>query len=104
VSCEYAWLFVKCVFRTYSMLLYSSFCTTHQSSASTGFTEQIMTILRILCYNGSLDIRMVISLTTAKFKSLIRGIFSVSLHFVLHHEHVYSPDLCALPLIQRRVS
>jgi hypothetical protein len=32
----------------------SSFCTLHKSSVSTGFTEQIMPILRILCYNGSL--------------------------------------------------
>jgi hypothetical protein len=39
----------------YSMLLnISSFYTTHKSSVSTGFTERIMTILRILCYNGSL--------------------------------------------------
>jgi hypothetical protein len=30
----------------------SSFCTTHKSSVSTGFTE-IMPNLRILCYNGS---------------------------------------------------
>jgi hypothetical protein len=55
VPYEYAWSFVKYTFHTYSMLLkMSSFCTTHKSSVSTGFTEQIMPILRIVCYNGSL--------------------------------------------------
>jgi hypothetical protein len=33
----------------------SSFCPTHKSSVSTGFAEQNMPILRILCYNGSLN-------------------------------------------------
>jgi hypothetical protein len=49
----------------------SSFCTTHKSSVSTGFTEQIMSNFRILCYNGSLVIWTLVSLTTAKFKHLI---------------------------------
>jgi hypothetical protein len=32
------------------------------------FAKQVMSILRILCYNGSLVILPVVSLTTAKFK------------------------------------
>jgi hypothetical protein len=48
----------------------SSFCTTHKSSVSTGFTEQILPILRILCYNGSLVTWTVVSFITAKFKPL----------------------------------
>jgi hypothetical protein len=48
----------------------SSFCTTHKSSVRKGFTEQIMPILRILCYNGSLVTWTVVGLTTAKFKPL----------------------------------
>jgi hypothetical protein len=32
----------------------SFFCTIYSSSVSRGFAEQIMSILRILCYNGSL--------------------------------------------------
>jgi hypothetical protein len=32
----------------------SSFCSIHKSSVNTGFSEQIMPIFRILCYNGSL--------------------------------------------------
>jgi hypothetical protein len=32
----------------------SSFCTTHKSSVNTGFAEQIMPTLRILCYNSGL--------------------------------------------------
>jgi hypothetical protein len=53
----------------------SSFCTTHKSYVSTGFTEQIMPILHMLCYNGSLVFVTVVTLTTAKFKPLI---FSLS--------------------------
>jgi hypothetical protein len=55
---------------TYHVIEKSSFYTTHKSSVSTGFTEQIMPILRILCYNGSLVIWSVIRLTTKKFKPL----------------------------------
>jgi hypothetical protein len=58
-----------CTYRTYSMLLKIL------SSVSTGFAEQIMTILYILCYNGSLVTWTVVSLTTTKFKHLI---FSMS--------------------------
>jgi hypothetical protein len=47
------------------------FCTTRRSSVSSGFTEQIMPILRILCYNGSLVTWTVVRLTTAKFIPLI---------------------------------
>jgi hypothetical protein len=60
------------------LLKMSSFSTLHKSSVSTGFTEQIMPILRILCSNGSLVTRTVIGLTTAKFKPLIRTITSQS--------------------------
>jgi hypothetical protein len=41
----------------------SSFCTTYKSSVSTGFANQIIHILRILCYNGSLVTWTVVSLT-----------------------------------------
>jgi hypothetical protein len=47
-----------------------SFWTTHKYSVSTGFTEQIMPNLHILCYNGSLVTWTVVSLTTAKFRPL----------------------------------
>jgi hypothetical protein len=53
----------------------SSSCTTHKSSVSTGFIQQSMPSLRILCYNGSLVTWTVVSLASAKFKLLI---FSVS--------------------------
>jgi hypothetical protein len=32
----------------------SSLCTAYKSSVSPGFAKQVMSILRILCYNGSL--------------------------------------------------
>jgi hypothetical protein len=73
--------FVKCMYLTYSMLLRNSpFYTTHKSSVSTAFADQIMPILRILCYNGSLVIWTVVSLTTSKFKDSY--IFCVWLHFL----------------------
>jgi hypothetical protein len=59
----------------------SSFCSTHKSSLITGFTEQIMPISRILCSNGSLVTWTVVSLTTAKFKTLI--FFTLSLSLIL---------------------
>jgi hypothetical protein len=58
----------------------NSFRTTHKSSASTGFTKQIMPILRILCYNDSLVTWTVVSLTAEKFKPLI---FSTSTNMSL---------------------
>jgi hypothetical protein len=48
--------------------------TAYKSSDSTGFAKQIMPILSILCYNGSLVTWTFVSLVTAKFKS---HIFSV---------------------------
>jgi hypothetical protein len=47
-----------------------SLCTIYKFSVSTGFSEQIMPILRILCYNGRLVTWTVVSLNTAKFRRL----------------------------------
>jgi hypothetical protein len=47
------------------------FCTIYKSSLSPCFAKQIMPILLILCYNGSLVTWRVVSLTSAKFKLLI---------------------------------
>jgi hypothetical protein len=49
---------------------YFSFCIIYKSSVSPDFAKQIMSILRTLCYNGSLTTWTVLSLTTAKFKPL----------------------------------
>jgi hypothetical protein len=52
---------------SYSMLLkMSCFCL---SCISTGFAEQIMPVLHVLCYNGSLVTSTIVSLTTAKLIS-----------------------------------
>jgi hypothetical protein len=48
-----------------------------QVLCSIGFAKQIILILHILCYNDSLLTWTVVSLTTAKFNTLIR-IFSMS--------------------------
>jgi hypothetical protein len=53
----------------------SSFCTISKSSFSTGFGEQIISSLHIVCYNGSLFNWTAVSFTAAKVKPLI---FSVS--------------------------
>jgi hypothetical protein len=45
--------------------------TIYKSYISTGFTEQIISNLRILCYNGSIFFWKVVSLNTTKFKPLI---------------------------------
>jgi hypothetical protein len=68
-----------------------SFCTIHKSSVNIDFTEQIMSILRILCYNGSLVIWTVVSLTTANFNPRVCCVW---LHFVRYREDVHSHDFC----------
>jgi hypothetical protein len=60
------------------LLKTSCFCTAHKPSVSTGFAEQIMPILHILCYNGSLVTWTVVSLTTSKFKPLPMALVSCS--------------------------
>jgi hypothetical protein len=57
-----------------------------------GFVKQIMPVLFILCYNGSLVNWTVVSLTAAKFKPLI---FSVWLRLVLYCKHGHSPGFVA---------
>jgi hypothetical protein len=48
----------------------SFFCTAQTSSVITGYAEQIMPILRVFRYNGTLVTFTVVRLTTAKFKPL----------------------------------
>jgi hypothetical protein len=55
----------------YSVIENSPICNTYKSSVSPGFSEQIMPILRVICYNGSLVTWTVVNLTTAKFKTYI---------------------------------
>jgi hypothetical protein len=71
----------------------SSFCIIHKSSVSPGFAKQIMPVLHILCYNGSLVTWTVVRLTTAKFKPLI--VFCLGLNC----EHVHSHDSVWLVLV-----
>jgi hypothetical protein len=52
----------------------------YKSNVSTGFAKQI--ILRILCYNGSLDTWTVVNLITAKFKLLIFYLQSQSQSYI----------------------
>jgi hypothetical protein len=63
--------FVKCTNRTYSTLLkILFFCSIYKSVSlgGLGFAKQIMRILRILCYNGSLVTWKDVSLTASKLK------------------------------------
>jgi hypothetical protein len=64
---------VKCTYRIYlkHVIENSSLCTICKSSVSAGFAKQIMLILRVLCYNGTLVTWKVVTLTTAKFKPFI---------------------------------
>jgi hypothetical protein len=68
----------------------------YKSSVNTGFEKQIMPVLRILCYNGSLVTWTVVSMTTAKLKP---HIFLVWLGLVLYREHVDSHDSLWLLLV-----
>jgi hypothetical protein len=55
---------VKCMYRTYSTLLKILPCALYyKSSVSPGFAEQIMPVLRVLRYNGTLVTLTVVSLT-----------------------------------------
>jgi hypothetical protein len=47
---------------------YWSFCTIYKSSVSTGFAKQIMHILRILCYNGTVVTWTVVSLFPVRYE------------------------------------
>jgi hypothetical protein len=49
------------------------------SSVSLGLAKQIMYVLRILCYNGSLVTWTVVCLTAAKFKPLIFSLSGLAL-------------------------
>jgi hypothetical protein len=66
----------------------SSFCIIYKSSVSTGFAEQIMPILHILFYNGSLVTWTVASFTTAKVKPLV---FSVSIFTLPYTTNMFVP-------------
>jgi hypothetical protein len=61
-----------------------SFCGTYKSPASPGLAKQIMYILRILCYNGSLVTGSVVSLTAAKCKSLIFSLSGFALYYAMN--------------------
>jgi hypothetical protein len=86
------------------ILCYWQFCFCTKSSASPGFTKQIMPILRILFYNSSLVTSTAVSLTAAKFKPPrftmsgfvlfkdgISSKYNIRIRFVLHRKHFTSP-------------
>jgi hypothetical protein len=76
----------------------SSFYNIYKSSVIPGFAEQIMPILFIVCYNGSLVTWTVVSLTAAKLKPLI---FSVSAFALSYATNMFIlmilRGLCLLP-------
>jgi hypothetical protein len=91
--------FIKCMYRTYSMLLKNLPCVLYTNPLSVqALQSRSCLILLILCYNGSLLTWMVIRLTTAKFKPLI---FSVSSFVLSYAENMFILmilfDLCLLP-------
>jgi hypothetical protein len=67
-------------------------------SVRTAHLAQIMPILRILCYNGSVVTWTVVSLTTAKFKSLIFSIYGFTLSYTANtFILMILYDFCLLP-------
>jgi hypothetical protein len=76
----------------------SSFCTLNKYPISTGLAEQIMPILRILCYNGSLVTWTVVSLTIAKYNPLIFYISGFALSYTANMFNLMILyDFCFLP-------
>jgi hypothetical protein len=73
----------KCTYYTYNTLLkiLSSALYRHMPSVSPGFAKQIMSILLIFCYNGSLITWTVVSLIIAKFKPLIISVSGFALSY-----------------------
>jgi hypothetical protein len=71
---------IACYWRTLAFAL-------HKSSVSTAFAEDIMLILHILCYNGSLVTRTVVSLTTANFKPLMFSMSGFALSYTANMLH-----------------
>jgi hypothetical protein len=55
----------------------SYLCTTYKSSVSVGPAKQNVPILLIECYNGSLAIWTIVSLTAAKLKPFIFSVLSL---------------------------
>jgi hypothetical protein len=88
---EYAWSYIKCTYRIYiySMSLKILPFALHTSPVSQDFTKQIMPILRILRYNGSLVTWTVVSLTTAKFKPLIFSMSGFTLSYTANFLFVF---------------
>jgi hypothetical protein len=73
----------------------SSLCTIYKSPVSPGFVMQIMPILCILCYNGTW---LAVSLTTAKFKSLILSMSGFALSYTMNMSILLILyDFCLLP-------
>jgi hypothetical protein len=99
-----------CVAQIQRVTEYSSFYTTHKSFVSTGFAEQIVFILFILCYNGSLVTWTVVSLTTAKFKPLIFSVcFTLSytaniiILMILYDSCLLPAQFCYIIVYTRKV-
>jgi hypothetical protein len=66
---------------------------------SRGFAKQILPILLILCYNGSLVISTVVTLTAVKVKSLIFPMSGFALSYTAtanHTSNVSSIIVCSL--------
>jgi hypothetical protein len=75
-----------------------SFCTMYKSSVSTGFAKQIMSILRILGYNGSSVTWTVVRLTTAKFKPTVFSMSGFPLSYSVNMlTSMILYDFCLLP-------
>jgi hypothetical protein len=93
-------VFVMSTYHTYSMY------AIYKSSVSTGFAKQIMSILLILRYNGSLVTWTVVSLITARFKPLIFSIYGFALFytantFILIILYGFPLVACTIPLYNR---
>jgi hypothetical protein len=95
---EYAWFLSNVRITHTHVTENSSFCIIYKSSVSTDFAKQIMPILHILLYNGSLVTWKVASLTTAKFMPLVFSVSDFALFYTVNmFILMILYDFCLLP-------
>jgi hypothetical protein len=79
----------------------SSFCSIYKSCVSTGFAKEIMSSLRILCYNGSLVTWTIVNLTTATAGYNISAQTTQKTQFFCCCVHAYYGRYLAMVVVYR---
>jgi hypothetical protein len=93
--------FVKCTYRTYSMLLNILPCALHTSLLSVQ-ALQSRSCISYLCHHGSLVTWMIVSLTAVKFKPLVISMSGFAYFYAVNvFILIILYDFCLLPQCNR---